>query len=276
MYKQLLDYIKDKPALYSASSSLFWNDEHISKGMLEAHLNFDVDSASRKYEYITNSVEWILSKFYCKGSNTLLDLGCGPGIYSELFSKAKFNVTGIDFSERSIDYAKKRAISKDLPIEYIYRDYLEIDYKDAFDIVTLIYCDFGVLSPENRKVLLSKIKKALKNDGILILDGFSQHEFIDFSESRTIEYCDQGYWNTKPYMCIQSNYIYLESNNYLEQYVIVTDKNCECYNIWNQAFSVQSLKQELIDAGFTHVDFYDDVTGKPLTSTCNTMCAVAY
>lgn len=276
MYQQLLDYIKDKPVLYSASSSLFWNDEHISKGMLEAHLNFDVDSASRKYEYITNSVEWIFSKFYCKESDTLLDLGCGPGIYSELFSKAKFNVTGIDFSERSIDYARKRAISKNLPIEYICRDYLEIDYKDAFDIVTLIYCDFGVLSPKNRKVLLSKIKKALKNDGILILDGFSQHEFIDFSESRTIEYCDQGYWDTKPYMCVQSNYSYLESNNYLEQYVIVTDNSCECYNIWNQVFSVQSLKQELTDAGFKHVDFYDDVTGKPFTSTCNTICAVAY
>jgi hypothetical protein len=34
MYKQILDYMKNKPEEYEADSELLWNDEHISKGML--------------------------------------------------------------------------------------------------------------------------------------------------------------------------------------------------------------------------------------------------
>ncbi|MDR1203930.1 MAG: hypothetical protein LBL26_00400 [Peptococcaceae bacterium] len=37
-----------KPALWQRSAEPFWNDGHISKGMLEAHLNPDWDAASRK------------------------------------------------------------------------------------------------------------------------------------------------------------------------------------------------------------------------------------
>lgn len=44
---KLLSYIKDKPNVYEESSSAFWDDEHISKHMLEAHLTPNFDGASR-------------------------------------------------------------------------------------------------------------------------------------------------------------------------------------------------------------------------------------
>lgn len=59
MYKQILDYMKNKPEDYEGNSELLWNDEHISKGMLQAHLNPDIDAASRKHEFIRESVKWI-------------------------------------------------------------------------------------------------------------------------------------------------------------------------------------------------------------------------
>jgi hypothetical protein len=37
--KQLLQYLSKKPTLYAPSSSKFWDDEYISKGMLEAHFD---------------------------------------------------------------------------------------------------------------------------------------------------------------------------------------------------------------------------------------------
>lgn len=275
MYQKILNYLKEKPILYSASTASLWDDEHISKGMLDAHLNTKLEAASRNFDFIVKSVDWISNTFYSKDKNKMLDLGCGPGLYTELFYKARFDVTGIDFSKRSIEYASKSADSKNLPIQYIYKNYLEIDYENVFDVITLIYCDYGVLSPEHRTTLLKKIKKALKPNGFFILDGFTQHQIADFSESRTIEYHDKGYWSEKPYVCIQSNYLYPESNNYLEQFVIIKENNCECYNNWNQVFTSHSFNKELAEAGFEIVNFYDDVAGKPFTGTCNTLCAVA-
>ncbi len=128
------------------SSSVFWDDEHISKHMLEAHLNPNSDGASRRHSFIQQSADWIAE--YCNRGNGkgLLDLGCGPGIYSELLADKGFYVTGIDLSKSSIEYAKRQAAERQKDIQYRCQD-----YRDEFDVVILIYCDFGVLSPQSRQ-----------------------------------------------------------------------------------------------------------------------------
>ena len=36
--KKILEFLKEKPLPYAQSTAPFWDDEHISKGMLSAHL----------------------------------------------------------------------------------------------------------------------------------------------------------------------------------------------------------------------------------------------
>lgn len=275
MYRRILEFLKEKPVLYAPSTVPFWDGEHISKGMLQAHLTPDIDGASRKHDFIEKSVRWIARDCGIKSGAKLLDLGCGPGMYTERFYREGFCVTGIDFSKRSIQYAASRAATEGMSIDYIYKNYLNIDFEDVFDIITLIYCDFGVLSPENRTVLLNKIRKALKPGGILILDGFTPRELDSFHQGRTIQYCGQGFWSPEPHMCIQSNILYPETGNYLEQYIIVTENDCQCYNNWNQVFTAESLKTELKDAGVKYIDLYDNAAGKTFTGLSSTICAVA-
>lgn len=274
MYEKILDFLQRKPLLYTKSTAPFWDDDHISKGMLAAHLKPDIEGASRKHDFIKKSVDWIAEICNTQDGNKLLDLGCGPGIYANKLYDIGFAVTGIDYSRRSIDYATKQAKMNHADIKYIYQNYLDIDYENEFDFVTLIYCDFGVLSPADRAKLLIKIKRALKINGTLILDGFTDNQISNFGETRTIKYETQGFWSPAPYICIQSNYMYRETRNYLEQYIIVTDNECQCYNNWNQIYSMQSLENELQDAGFKNIQFYDDISGRPFTGTSNTICVV--
>jgi 2-polyprenyl-3-methyl-5-hydroxy-6-metoxy-1,4-benzoquinol methylase len=81
--------------------------------MLEAHLNPDWDVASRKHSYINRSVKWLSGVIPANGE--ILDLGCGPGLYAKILSGMWYDVTGVDFSKRSIAYAK----SQDAKIDYI-------------------------------------------------------------------------------------------------------------------------------------------------------------
>lgn len=270
---KLLNYMKQKPDLYEASFSAFWNDEHISKFMLEAHLNPDFGGASRKYGYIQQSVNWIAE--YCKDGNgkKLLDLGCGPGIYADLLTDRGFCVTGIDFSERSIKYAKQHAADSHKTIKYCYQNYLEMDYTNEFDVIILIYCDFGVLPPKDRNLLLKKIHQALKTNGILILDGFTA--LNHFSEKETIEYQGHGFWSEYAYVAIHRNFIYKDTDNTLEQHVIVTKDDCACYNIWNQLYSKETLENEIRTAGFSDTDYFDNVLGEVFTGQESTICVVA-
>ena len=100
--RKLFGFMKQKPQVYEASSSAFWDDENISRYMLEAHLDPDVEGATRKHAFIQRSADWIAE--CCRGGagKKLLDLGCGPGLYAELFNDRGFQVTGLDFSRRSI------------------------------------------------------------------------------------------------------------------------------------------------------------------------------
>lgn len=275
MYKQLLEYLKSRPTEYEADSAMLWNDEHISKGMLEAHLNPDTEAASRKYDFINESVKWISTICNPKKPIKLLDLGCGPGIYAEKFDDAGFEVTGIDFSKRSIEYARQSAASKGKKIGYIDQNYLDINYENQFDIITIIYCDFGVLKPTDREKILIKIRRALKPNGKLILDGFTKDNYCDFVERQRISYEDSGYWSAAPYSCIERTFRYEEADLFLEQYIIITETACKCYNNWNYAFDTHTLRKELENAGFSNFQFYGDVAGKELGENSKTICVVA-
>ena len=271
--RKLIEYIKQKPQVYEASSSAFWDDENISGYMLEAHLDPDAEGATRKHEFIQRSADWIAERCGGGAGKKLLDLGCGPGLYAELFDDRGFQVTGLDFSRRSVQYAREHAAGTKRDIRYEYKNYLDMDEENAFDVVTLIYCDFGVLPPKDRRILLGKIKKALKQGGILILDGFTRA--LPFEELETVQYQDEGFWSAGPHVVIQRNYRYPETDNTLEQYLVITEEDCHCYNLWNQRYTRDTLKKEIESAGLCCTEFYDNVAGKAFTGRDTTICAVA-
>jgi SAM-dependent methyltransferase len=75
----------------------------------------------------------------------IADFGCGPGLYTIRLAKCGANVTGIDFSEMSIKYAKKVEACEQLNISYVKQNYLEFETGDRFDLVLMIMCDFCII-----------------------------------------------------------------------------------------------------------------------------------
>ena len=123
---EFLKNIHQRPKLWEFyTAEILWNDKHISKKMLEYHLNDNVEPASRNKAFMDKSINWIMSRFNIRSSTKVCDFGCGPGLYTTLLSKVGADVTGIDFSERSILYAKKTAETNNLDIDYIQQNYLE-------------------------------------------------------------------------------------------------------------------------------------------------------
>jgi 2-polyprenyl-3-methyl-5-hydroxy-6-metoxy-1,4-benzoquinol methylase len=166
-----LERINERPEpfqLYTASD--LWTDEHTSKQMLSFHLNEAIDVSSRNAEFINRSVVWIVSEFNIGRDSKIADFGCGPGLYAARLAKRGANVTGIDFSKRSIEHAKEVAAREQLKINYVNQNYLEFETEDQLDLVLMIMCDFCALSPKQRKGILSKFHKILKPSGSVLLD----------------------------------------------------------------------------------------------------------
>jgi len=108
--------LQEKPEPFTPGEPLFWNDPHISKQMLKAHLDPNTEAASRRPEIIDRSVNWMIETLGLKTGGSLLDLGCGPGLYASRFAQAGFHVTGVDYSHNSIEYAGQYAKENNLNI----------------------------------------------------------------------------------------------------------------------------------------------------------------
>lgn len=268
MISNLLSIMK-RPVLWQRSELPFWDDEHISRGMLEAHLNPEGDAASRKTREIESSVEWFCSVIP-EGAR-LLDLGCGPGLYTKRLSARGYDVTGMDFSKRSIAYATEQ----DKETCYIYGDYLKLDYENEFDAVTLIYCDYAALTEPERKVLLSKVYRALKPNGLFIFDVFSERHFKKKTEGTSWSANERGgFWSEKPYICMDAAYLY-DNGVSAERHIVVTEEGANDYIVWDTAFTPERLCGELSSAGFTVKSRYDDVCGAAFTGEAETLCFIA-
>lgn len=106
---------------------------------------------------------------------TVLDIGCGSGIYSQCLIKDNllWSGTGVD-QGNVLDIAKKQTSSLGLDnrLTFIEGDIFNIDYpKEKYDIVLISNILHGYSNEESR-LLLSKAHKALKPSGILLVNEF--------------------------------------------------------------------------------------------------------
>jgi len=262
---EALERINERPKpfqFYTASD--LWTDEHTSKQMLAYHLNEAVDISSRNAEFINRSAKWIAAEFTIGKESNIADFGCGPGLYAARLARHGANVTGIDFSGRSIEYAKDVAVREQLNISYVKQNYLEFETEERFDLVLMIMCDFCALSPAQRIGILRKFHRILKPDGSVLLDVYSQAAFEQKQEAAVYEVNQlNGFWSSNKYYGFLNTFKYDEEKVVLDKYTIIErDRTRKVYN-WLQYFAPEDLEKEFIDAGFSVKGLYADVAGSP-------------
>jgi len=266
---------RPKPFQFYTAEDL-WTNEHTSKKMLEYHLNESVDISSRNKDFITRSVKWIMSQFGINSNTSIADFGCGPGLYTTLFAENDADVTGIDFSRRSIKYAKKIADQKGLNITYCQKNYLEFETEKRFDLITMIFCDFCALSPTQRKTLLAKFRKFLKPSGSVLLDVHSLNYFNNRDEVATYEYNQlDHFWSPENYYGFLNTFKYYKEKVTLDKYTIIEEKRTRVVYNWLQYFSEDSLKKEFEESGLKIQELYSNVAGKPLSPDSAEIAVVA-
>ncbi|MCU4177778.1 class I SAM-dependent methyltransferase [Carboxylicivirga sp. N1Y90] len=249
-----------RPKLYEKGNAIMWTDTHISKQLLDVHLNAELDLGSRKAETINSTVKWILESCENKQLN-ILDLGCGPGLYSERLAKEGHKVTGVDFSENSINYAKDQAREKKLDITYLKEDYLNLDLEEnSFDLVILIFTDFGPLLPKEREQLLINVKRFLKPNGTFIFDVLNDKNIENKISPKNWETADQGFWKDEPYLALSESFIYESNKVILYQHIVVdTQENISVYRFWTHFFSQIDLRKILREHNFIGLSFHEDI-----------------
>jgi SAM-dependent methyltransferase len=265
MISQLIE-LQQLPEPFTPGEALFWDDPHISTQMLEAHLNPTIDAASRRPEIIDRSVKWLMETLSLQAGSSVLDLGCGPGLYAARFARAGLQVTGIDSSHRSIEYASNYAKENNLNIAYRYQNYLELDDDNQYDTALLIYGDFCPLNPEQRARLLQNLYRALKPNGKFVLDVSTRECRRQHGIKNNWRVLESGFWKPGLHLLLQEGFDYPEQCIWLDQYTVLeANGKVSVYRNWFQDYTPESITTELAQSGFHVESLWGDLTGQPYT-----------
>lgn len=262
MFHELEEIYRRPAAFERYTAADLWTDEHISEKMLRWHLDGSVDIASRTTGFIDASAAWIIARFGLRKGTSVADFGCGPGLYTGRFARSDADVTGIDFSGRSLKHARSTAERDGLRVEYVCANYLDYEAPKRFDLVTIIMCDFCALSPGQRGIMLDKFRGLLRPGGALLLDVYSLRAFEDKSETAAFgKNLMDGFWSAQPYFGFLSTFKYEKELVTLDKYTIFEPDRTRVIHNWLQYFSPESLASELARHGLIVEEFFGDVAG---------------
>lgn len=253
--------IFDDLKAYQRSEHFIWTDDYISQNMLTAHLDLSSDAASRNINTIERTIEWILDK---TPQGKVLDLGCGPGLYDSLLAKKGYHVTGIDISERSISYAKRKAAEENLRIDYQCKDYIKDDIGTGYDVAICIYCDFGALTPEEQGILLKKIYKGLNEEGVLIFDVFKAGLCDTMQAKRDWRYSDGAdFWCERPHFLLEEvKHFAMEKLWGTRNIIIEAGKMPREYITWDRYYTEDEINRLLTENRFDIIAINDQLVAK--------------
>jgi SAM-dependent methyltransferase len=145
-----------------------WDDPGFSERMLREHLSQAHDGASRRFDIIDAQVRWIEERLLPGRTARVLDLGCGPGFYTERLAVAGHRCKGIDFSPASIRYASESSTAA--PVEYVCGDVRTTDYGGPFDLVMMLSGELNMFNREDALRILTRAQASLVEGGRLLVE----------------------------------------------------------------------------------------------------------
>jgi SAM-dependent methyltransferase len=264
-----IDFItqfQERPVPFTPGEPLFWDDPHISAQMLKAHLNPDNDLASRRPQTIQKSVDWVIASLDLHAGDSVLDLGCGPGLYAARLAESGLRVTGVDYSRCSIEYATEYARQNNLDIHYRYQDYLTLEDENLYDAALLIYGDYCPLSPQQRNKLLGNVHRALKPGGYFVLDVTTPIHRKRFGSRNGWYAVEKGFWKPGPHLVLDEGFDYPEQSIFLDQAIVIEESGkVSVYRNWFQDFTRATITAELEAGGFAVQSVWNDLLGTPFS-----------
>ena len=265
---RLLDVIRREaaPAPWAEGEKIPWDDPGFSRRMLQEHLSQGHDAASRRTQRIASHVEWIHREALAGVPTSVLDLGCGPGLYTSRLARLGHECTGIDFSPASIAYAEQDAVSRGLSSTHVLGDLREMDYGTGFGLVMLIFGELNTFRKEDARAILEKARLALAEDGILLLEAHTYAAVRDRGERPPHWYsAESGLFSDRPHLCLRESFWHSGLDAATERYLVVDGETCAVTRdaASMQAYTTQGYEDLLLrECGFDQVKFHPSM-GEP-------------
>ena len=262
----LIDIIHRKavPSPWSEGEKIPWNEPGFSQRMLLEHLSQEHDAASRRIETIERQVEWIHHSVLSNQPTRILDLGCGPGLYSSRLARLGHACVGIDFSPASISHARQLAQVEKLRCSYLQQDIRTADYGQGYGLGMFIFGEFNTFRLTDARSILEKAHQALAENGRLLLEVHTFTAVQKIGKQPASWYStESGLFSDRPHICLTENFWDAEQNVATVRYFIVDGSTGDVtrYAGCTQAYTHKQYRALLEECGFGNVIFHPSLRG---------------
>lgn len=258
----------ERPEPWTNGGNLPWHEPAFSERMLREHLDESHGAASRNPAERQQQINWLWQKLGLSPGAWLLDVTCGPGLYSVEFARRGCQVTGIDFSPAAVAYANRLAAEQGVraACTFIEQDVRHMAaYAGEFEAALFLYGQLAVFPREEAQVLLARIAEALKPGGRLVVELLNQ-ERVDKTGSTWWFTDETGLWGDRPFLHLGERFWNEAEQLSIERFTILHLETGELteINLCDQTYAVETMTAMLEQAGFASVDIYPEWAGLPL------------
>ena len=258
-----------EPGPWQEGERVPWDDPAFSERVLKEHLAQDNEAASRPNLKIKKHVDWIHKPLLGGKPAKILDLGCGPGLYTARLAKLGHTCTGIDFAPAAIQYAMKNAPKctayTSLCCQYQLADIRAAEYGDGYDLVIYIFGALNLLPPADARLTLQKACQALKPGGALLLEISSLDAVDQIGNQPAMWYtAESGLFSDQPHVCLMETFWDEETLTATERFYIIDAASGQVthHAASTQGYEEEELEKMLREAGFEGISFHPSMTGK--------------
>lgn len=252
------------PLPWAEGEKIPWNDPEFSVRMLREHLSQDHDLASRRQPMVDRHVSWIHQSCLQGRPARVLDLACGPGLYSQALTGLGHACVGIDFSPASIEYARSQAAAAELEIEYIEGDLRAVPFGADFDLAMFIYGEINVFQKPDARALLRRAYDALRTGGSLLIEPQALAAIRGgANRAASWQTVTSGLFSPDPHLLLEEHFWHAQENAATTRYFMVDAATgaVERYAFTTQAYTDGELDQLLGDMGFTEIERLPSLAG---------------
>ncbi len=232
-----------------AGAKIPWDEPDFSLRMLEQHLNQEHDWASRRGPIIAAHAAWIAEQLSVP--SRILDMGCGPGLYTQALAERGHQCVGVDFSPASIEYARQRSADCDPKPEYILGDIRNYRSNQKFDCIIMTFGEFNAFIRKDAALLLEHCAEMLTENGLFILEAHTYDAVRAMGEApATWQRHATGLFSAGPHLCLRENSWNAAEASALSRYFIIdaADTAVRQYVSFMQAYRLESYTKMLSSA----------------------------
>ncbi|WP_399934982.1 class I SAM-dependent methyltransferase [Streptomyces kanamyceticus] len=187
----------------------------------------------------------------------VLDLCCGPGVFTVPLADRGCDVTGVDLSPAMLDRARKRSAGTGAQARYVQADAREYEAPGAFDVVLSMFTSFGYFEdPADNARVLRTMRSCLAPGGTLVLD-LAGKELL----ARRV---------TPPKVVQRGEDLMVQTDTVLDDWarlrsdwvLVRGDQVTRATLVWF-VYSAVELRRMVEEAGFGRVEIFGGFDGRP-------------